>query len=247
MRASCGSAGRGRTGSGSRKVWRRSSVQACPWGCPMAETIREYLAEVEERLRDTVSEEALRSVLAETEGHLRESATEIESLGFTKEESEQRAVASFGEAEDYGKALEKVERPRIWAAPRSWVLRAAVLSTSFFLFWPALVRSYPWYHVDETLLVMLPVKAPVGSVFGAALLGSRAPARSFFLMSLAGGLLLAPILAWRFVGSGFSGGFVVRSIQLRSSAEGQPAFFRSQVDEFRSGLAQFDRLAASAA
>jgi hypothetical protein len=213
----------------------------------MASTISEYLTEVETQLRGAISDHALQTVLAETENHLRESALEIESLGFTALEAEQHSVANFGESRDYGRSLTKVETPRVWAAPKKLVLAAACFSMLPVLGWTAFVRDIPWYHVDETIRMLRPYLVPSLFVLFAAALGSRVRARSLYLLALAGGIILVPVMAARFVGSGFSGGLVVRSVQPRWTAVDGPGWMRTSGQAYKATGERFDRMAAEVA
>ena len=184
--------------------------------------------------------QTLQSVLAETESHLRFSVEEIESMGFSKHEAEKRAVSAFGEVGDYGQAIEHANPPTN-SAPPKLILGAAGVATAGLLLWALFVREYPYYHVNETIYAMNKPLMALFAVVGCAVLGSRVRARNLYTIALVGGILLVPILAGRFVGSGFAGGFVVRSLELRSAAVDEPSSNFKAVKAFSDGLDQLDR------
>jgi len=210
----------------------------------VANTIRQYLAEVEGQLMHSLDYQTLQSVLAETESHLRFSVEEIETMGFSKHEAEKRAVSAFGEVGEYGQAIEHANPP-INSAPPKLVLGAAGVATAGLLLWTLFVQAYPYYHVNETIYAMSKPFMALVLVAAAAVLGSRVRARNLYAVALVGGILLVPILASRFVGSGFGGGFVVRSLELRSMAIEDPNSNFTAANAFRDGLAQLDRDIAS--
>ena len=63
--------------------------------------IRAYLDELETRLARTLDAGALQERLTEAENHLRDRAQEFEEIGLPPVEAEARAVAAFGEPEEY--------------------------------------------------------------------------------------------------------------------------------------------------
>ncbi len=198
----------------------------------MANTVRQYLAEVEEKLVHTMDDFTLQAVLAETESHLKESVEEIQSMGFTRMEAESRAVATFGQPEQFGVAIKEANPDHV-AVPPSAMIWTATIATTAIVLWPLLVHQFPYYHPDETLVAMRRAFQPALLVGLAALLGSRVRARSLFLVALVGGILLVPVLAWRCVGSGNYGGIVVRSLALREDVANQPASSTEYASRYR--------------
>ena len=67
--------------------------------------IQGYLADLETRLAPSLDAQALQERLTEAENHLRDRAQELEEIGLPSGEAEARAVAAFGEPEEYTEDL----------------------------------------------------------------------------------------------------------------------------------------------
>src|SRR5205085_1786863 len=98
-------------------------------------------------------------------------------------------------------------------------------------------------YASGVLSAVLPWMLALGAFFAASLGGVRIKARCFFLVALAGGCLLVPILAARFAASGMSGGIVVRSLALRPQVEHTLQFQIELRDKLIASLARFDEAA----
>jgi len=81
----------------------------------MANTIQQFLDDLETRLAPTMNVDALREILTETEVHLRERATEFREVGLDRYAAEREAIAAFGDADDFVEDVAK--EPVVVASP----------------------------------------------------------------------------------------------------------------------------------
>lgn len=203
------------------------------------------LVEIERGLQD-LSPDRRSAVLEEVEQHLDSAIQARLELGLSPEEADREAAAHFGSAEAFTSNMLQVTHTPPKKLKKAALIVAAI-ATTFPLIWALTVENYQWYYVSGLLSAVAPYLFWTLLLVGIAMGGARVRARSFFLIALAGGCLLVPILAARFAASQMTGGIVVRSLALRDQVERNLLFQIDIRDKLRSTLVEFDGLQAQVA
>ena len=151
-------------------------------------SIPAYLAELEARLAPSLDAGALQERLTEAENHLRDRAQEFEEIGLPAKEAEARAVAAFGEPEEYAEGVPTRTLP---PAPRE--TRKPSRDLALQLAWSAaglgLVAMVLQNHAAES------AGAAIVAIFGfGALFGRPTALHRMALLAAASAVLAFPVM-----------------------------------------------------